>query len=191
MSFLSDPPETDPGVESLYDADRERLGYVANYTRALAWRPAAVAAWVALNGAVKSTMDLRRYELATLAAARRLGSRYCSLAHGAVLRDRFYDAETVARIATDHADAGLSPADAAVMDFAERVAADPNGITAAEVDVLRGHGLSDAEILDVALTAAARCFFSTVIAAVGARPDAAFETALEPELRRALTESLD
>ncbi|WP_426514240.1 carboxymuconolactone decarboxylase family protein [Dactylosporangium sp. McL0621] len=191
MSFLSDPPETDPGVESLYAADRERLGYVANYTRALAWRPAAVAAWAALNGAVKSTMDLRRYELATLAAARRLGSRYCRLAHGAVLRDRFYDAETVARIATDHADAGLSPADAAVMDFAERVAADPNGITAAEVDVLRGHGLSDAEILDVALTAAARCFFSTVIAAVGARPDAAFETALEPELRRALTGSLD
>ncbi|WP_433089516.1 carboxymuconolactone decarboxylase family protein [Dactylosporangium sp. CA-052675] len=191
MSYLADPPESDPDVELLYAADRHRLGYVANYTRALAWRPSAVAAWAALNGAIKSTMDLRRYELATLAAARRLGSRYCSLAHGAVLREHFYDAATVARIAGDHATAGLSPADAAVMDFAERVAGDPNGITAEEVDVLRGHGLSDPEILDVALTAAARCFFSTVIAAVGARPDPAYETALEPDLRRALTGSLD
>jgi uncharacterized peroxidase-related enzyme len=186
MSFLADPPEQDPGVERLYGADRDRMGYVANYTRALAWRPAAVDAWAALNGAIKSTMDLRRYELATLAAARRLGSEYCSLAHGTVLRDRFYDAGTVARIAGDHHDAGLSAADAAVMDFAERVAGDPNAITAEDVEVLRGHGLSEPEILDVALTAAARCFFSTVIAAVGARPDPAYDATLDPALRQAL-----
>jgi hypothetical protein len=32
-------------------------------------------------------MDLRRYELATLAAARRLRSSYCCLAHGRVLAE--------------------------------------------------------------------------------------------------------
>ncbi|WP_433223392.1 carboxymuconolactone decarboxylase family protein [Dactylosporangium sp. CS-047395] len=187
MSFLADPPAHDPDVERLYAADRARLGYVANYTRALAWRPAAVDAWAGLNGAVRSTMDPHRYELITLAAARRLGSAYCSLAHGKLLRERFHDAGTVARIAKDHHDAGLDPADAAVMDFAERVADDPNGITAADVDVLRGHGLSDPEILDVALAAAARCFFSTVIAAVGARPDPAYAATLDPALVAALT----
>jgi len=36
-----------------------------------------------------STMDMRRYELATLAAARRLGSSYCMLGHGKVLADWF------------------------------------------------------------------------------------------------------
>jgi hypothetical protein len=47
--------------------------------------------------------------------------------------------------------------------------------------------LTDPEIFDVALTAAARCFFSTVIDAVGAEPDAEYRSALEPELLRVLT----
>jgi hypothetical protein len=34
-------------------------------------------------------MDLRRYELATLAAAMRLRSSYCALAHGKELAERF------------------------------------------------------------------------------------------------------
>jgi uncharacterized peroxidase-related enzyme len=176
MSYLEPPQESDPAVAALYTADRERLGYVANYTQTLAHRPGAIAAWQGLNAAIKSTMDLRRYELATLAAARRLGSDYCTLAHTQVLRDRFYDEAGLQRIAEDR-HAALPPADAAVMDFAERVAGDPNGITAADVEALRGHGLSDPEILDVALTAAARCFFSTVIAAMGAEPDPALRAA--------------
>ena len=43
-----------------------------NYERAFQQRPAVYAAWGQLNGAIKAGMDLRRYELATLAAARRL-----------------------------------------------------------------------------------------------------------------------
>jgi hypothetical protein len=46
-------------------------------------------AWKQLNGAVKGGMDLRRYELATLAAATQLRSSYCTLAYGSVLMDRF------------------------------------------------------------------------------------------------------
>jgi hypothetical protein len=40
-------------------------------------------------------MDLRRYELATVAAARRLRSSYCTLAHGPVLIliDKFLEPE--------------------------------------------------------------------------------------------------
>lgn len=41
-------------------------------------------------------MDPRRYELATIAAARRLHSSYCTLAHGSVLIDKFLDADTCA-----------------------------------------------------------------------------------------------
>ncbi|MGI5241657.1 carboxymuconolactone decarboxylase family protein [Dactylosporangium sp. CA-139066] len=176
MSYLEPPQESDPAVARLYAEDRERLGYVANYTRALAHRPGAIAAWQGLGQAIKGAMDLRRFELATLAAARRLGSDYCTLAHEKVLRDRFYDAAEVRRIAEDRHGA-LPPVDAAVMDFAERVASDPNGITADDVEALRRHGLSDPEILDVALAAAARCFFSTVIAAMGAEPDPALRAA--------------
>ena len=38
-----------------------------NYERAFADRPEVYAAWVALNGAIKEGMDLRRYELANRA----------------------------------------------------------------------------------------------------------------------------
>ena len=52
--------------------------------------------------------------------------------------------------------------------------------------VLRAHGLSDSDILDVTLTAAARCFFSSVLSAMDVAPDDELADNLEPELHRAL-----
>jgi AhpD family alkylhydroperoxidase len=126
MTFIETATEgTAAGtVDQLYAADVDDQGYVANYTRVFALRPEVLAGWAQLNGAIKHGMDLRRYELVTLAAARALRSTYCAMAHGRLLRDRFYDPEAVRRIATDHARAGLTPAEVAVMDFADQVARD-------------------------------------------------------------------
>ena len=66
-----DDPATDPAARALYDADREALGFVRGYTEVFAHRPAVYAAWAQLNGSIKASMDLRTYELATVAAARR------------------------------------------------------------------------------------------------------------------------
>lgn len=85
---------------SLYEEDRSSLGYVANYTRVFSHRPEVMRGWEHLNGAIKSAMDLRHYELATLAAATTLRSSYCSLAHGKVLAARFYSSEQVAATPT-------------------------------------------------------------------------------------------
>ena len=82
-----------------------------NFERAFAERPEVLAAWVQLNTAIKAGMDLRRYELATLAAARRLRSSYCCLAHGSVLARQF--GEPVREIALDHHAAGLDEVDVA------------------------------------------------------------------------------
>lgn len=174
-------------VARLYAEDVADQGYVANYTRVFALRPEVLAGWAQLNGAIKHGMDLRRYELATLATARALRSTYCAMAHGRVLRDRFYDPETVRRITTDHTHAGLTPAEVAVMDFADQVARDATSIGPDDIQRLRAHGLSDTDILDVALAAAARCFFSTVLDAMGAQADGALSEDLEPPLRAALT----
>jgi uncharacterized peroxidase-related enzyme len=154
-----------------------------NYERAFAERPAVLEAWMRLNGAIKEHMDLRRYELATLAAARRLRSSYCCLAHGTVLRDRF--GEPVARIARDHRAADLSDVDVAVMDLAERVIDDATAIGDDELRPLRELGLSETEIMDVVLAASARSFFSKTLDALGVLPDAAYGE-LSPELRDAL-----
>lgn len=189
MCYVSTPVEAkaQDDVVRMYDADRARLGHVANYTKVFALRPEVYDAWAQLNSTIKAGMDLHRYELATLATARRLHSSYCALAHGTLLRDKFHDAETVRKIAADHHDAGLDPTDVAVMDFAAKAAVDAAAITAADVDTLRQHGLSDVDIFQVVLAVAARCFFSTAIDAVGAEPDSHFRISVEPGLQRVLT----
>jgi uncharacterized peroxidase-related enzyme len=154
-----------------------------NYERAFEPRPEVYAAWASLNKAIKNGMDLRRYELATLAAARRLRSSYCALAHGKVLQERF--GEPVREIAIDRRSAGLDEVDVAVMDLAERVVEDAASIGDDELQRLRDLGLSETEIMDVVLAAAARCFFSKTLDALGVLPDASFRE-LEPELREAL-----
>ena len=153
----------------------------ANMERAFALRPEAYAAWRQLVTAVKATSDERRYELATLAAARRLRSSYCSLAHGKVLAEQFYDFESVPELPE-----GLDDADRAIMAFAEQVVADATSITQADVDELRAHGLSDGEIFDVVLAATLRCFFSKTLDALGVQPDAEYAQ-LDPAFREALT----
>jgi alkylhydroperoxidase family enzyme len=154
-----------------------------DYERAFADRQEVYAAWLQLNGAIKAGMDLRRYELATLAAARRLRSSYCSLAHGKVLLEQF--GEPVREIALDRRAAGLDEVDVAVMDLAERVVEDAASIGDDDLQRLRDLDLSETEIMDVVLAAAARCFFSKTLDALGVLPDASY-TALEPELREAL-----
>jgi alkylhydroperoxidase family enzyme len=121
--------------------------------------------------------------LVTLAAARRLRSSYCCLAHGTVLVERF--GEPVLEIALDHHAAGLDEVDVAVMDLAERVVDDATSIGDADLQRLRDLGLSETEIMDVVLAAAARCFFSKTLDALDIRPDASYRE-LEPQLRETL-----
>jgi uncharacterized peroxidase-related enzyme len=168
-----------------FAADRERLGYVPTYSRLLAHHPAAVQAWQQLNGSIKAEMDLRRYELVTLAAARRLRSSYCSLAHGSVLLQQYLDPDALRRVALDHREAGLDEVDVAAMDLAEKVVDDATSVTEEDVQRLRDLGLTDKDVLDVVLAAAARCFFSKTLDALGAEPDAEF-LSLDPGVREAL-----
>jgi alkylhydroperoxidase family enzyme len=155
----------------------------ANYEKAFAERPEVYAAWIALNTAIQATMDLRRYELITLAAALRLRSSYCNLAHGRMLAEQLD--EPVLAIVRDRSSAGLSAVDIAVMELAERVVDDASAIDDVARRPLRELGLSDGEIGDVVLAAAMRCFFSKALDGLGTLADASFSE-LDPELRDAL-----
>ena len=161
-------------ARGLVDGARDGAGDVPNFVRLFAHRPDVYDAWQGLKAAVADGMDLRRYELATLAAACELRSTYCAAAHGSILADRFLNADTVRRLAADHRAGGLDDVDVAVMDLAAKVAQ--------PVDV----GLSDGDVLDVVLAATIRCFFSKTLDALDAPADAKYN-GLEPALRDALT----
>jgi alkylhydroperoxidase family enzyme len=107
------------------------------------------------------------------------------LAHGAVLRKNFFSAEQVAAIVKDFRNAGLEPAEVAVMAFSQKATLNAHQITPEDIEGLRSHGFSDAEILDVTLAATARSFFAKLLDALGAEPDAAY-VELEGGLRQAL-----
>ncbi len=188
MTFVETVPEIDAtgAVAEMYEADRATFGYLPNFAKAFSLHPEAYAAWRRLNGAIKTNMDLRRYELATVAAARRLRSTYCTLAHGSVLMAEFLKPDAVRALVDDYRTADLEPVDLAVMDLADKVADDAGSVSQADVDRLRTLGLTDGEILDVVLAAAARCFFSKALDALGAEADAKYSE-LEPELRDTLT----
>jgi uncharacterized peroxidase-related enzyme len=143
-------------------------------------------AWGNLLRAIKSTLDMRRFELVTLAAARALKNSYCSLAHGSILRKKFYSPEQLTLIAKDYRRANLTPAEISMMAYAEQIARDASTVTQNQIQELRDHGFSDAEIFDIATTAAARCFFAKTLDALGAQPDEIYWE-LEESLRQTLT----
>ncbi len=160
----------------MYERNQAQLGYVPNYAKAFSLRPQVMDSWAKLLKSIRATMDTRRYELVTLAAARALRSSYCALAHGRILESQFFSAAELTRIAKGAEDAPLDPTEAAVMAFAEKVARQANAVTREDVESLRARGLDDGEIFDVAAAAAARCFFSKLIDALGAEPDASYES---------------
>jgi uncharacterized peroxidase-related enzyme len=188
MTFVQTTSEADasPQLTKMYETDRATFGQIPNFTRAFSLRPEIYAAWRGLNGAIKEGMELRRYELATVAAARRLRSTYCALAHGSVLVDKFLEPDELKAVVADHRDAGLDPVDVAIMDLADKVADDATSVDQHDVDRLRELGLSDTEIFDVVAAAAARCFFSKMLDGLGVQADARYGE-LEPQLRGALT----
>ncbi len=159
-------------VRTMYEKNQADIGYVPNYAKVFSHRPSTMTAWGNLSGTIRANLDSRRYELVTLAAARALRSSYCSLAHGTILSQKFYSSEQLTGIAADFTRADLAPVDIAIMSFAERIVYDATSVTTEDIEHLRQYGLTDPEIFDIAAATAARCFFSKLLDALGAEPDA-------------------
>jgi uncharacterized peroxidase-related enzyme len=187
--FIDAPDESsvDGDVADWYGKQRDAWGYLPNYAPAFATRPDVARAWTTLNNTVRGHMDRRRFELVTIAAARAYRSTYCMAAHCKFLRDDCDDESTMRAIAADQDSANLAATDRAVMDFATQVARDASSITAGDVQQLRGHGLSDAEIADVVFAAAARAFFTKVLDGLGVQADVQLGDTFDPDVRRQVT----
>jgi uncharacterized peroxidase-related enzyme len=186
--FIGAPDEStvEGDVAEWYRRQRDAWGYLPNYAAAFATRPDVAEAWNTLNNAIRRPMERRRYELATIAAARAYRSTYCMAAHSKFLRDECGDESTMRAVA-DPSGANLDAIDRAVVDFATQVAQDASAITADDVQRLRDNGLEEPEIVDVVLAAAARAFFTKVLDALGVQADAQLGETFDPELRDRFT----
>jgi uncharacterized peroxidase-related enzyme len=184
-----DPVAEDAATGALaeyYHQQRASWGFLPDYAGAFSTRPDVAQAWNVLNSTIRGGMDRRRFELATIAAARALRSTYCTAAHSKFLRDVCGDQATLHSIAEDPTGAGLAPNDRAVYRFAAKVATDAASIEQADVDELRAAGLSDADVADVVYAASARSFFTRVLDGLGARLDAETAERFPPDLRESM-----
>ena len=188
MAFIETIPaaEADGEVRSMYERQQGAWGYLPDYARVFCHRPRLMERWGRMLAEIKRPVDPRRLELVTLAAAHELKHSSCSLAHGAALA-RIIGKEAVIAVANGEAHPALDETDYAIIAFARQVARDAAAISADDINALReNHGLSDAEIFDIAAIAASRSFFTKLLDALGAAADRGF-LKLDEDLRGALT----
>ena len=103
------------------------------------------------------------------------------LAHGAVLHKNGFTPQQVIAILEDYHTAGLSAEEVHMMDYANKISTNTHSISQTDIDLLRQDGMSDQQITDIALAAAARNFISRFFDALGAEPDPELKQR-EPEL---------
>ena len=175
MAFIETPPpaEAQAGLRAMYLRQQRAWGYVPNYAKVFCHRPEVMARWGQLLAEIKRPMSKRRFELVTFVAAHELRHSSCALAHGRALREFFSDEQIIA-IAEGRLEGVLGAAERSVVHFARQVARDASSVSAAQVASLKAHGCSDAEIFDIAATAAGRAFFTKLLDALGVTPDSAF-----------------
>ena len=185
MSIIKTPTESEATglVAELYDDDIRDLGYVPSHTRVMATNPEAVKGFEQLIRAIAGPMSKRRYELVTLAAAEAIGSQACRVAHSRKSL-KYMEEPEIAAVLRDFHDAGLSEAEVAMMEFAQKLSRDSSSMTDADSQRLRDLGFDDREIVDIALAAAARNFYSRALHALAVEVDVPPD--LPAELREAL-----
>src|SRR5262249_22416419 len=101
---------------------------------------------------------------------------YCVTAHRHFLLGLGVPTDQLDRLAHDHHDAGLSSADAAMLDFALRLAHEAASVHRGDIEALRATGLTDEQILEAVLMTALTNFLCTLSAGLDVAPD--FESSL-------------
>jgi uncharacterized peroxidase-related enzyme len=78
----------------------------------------------------------------------------------------------VHHICSDWRQAGLSPVDRALCEFAEKLTKTPQQMSPADLDVLRGHGLDDRAIHDATQVISFFNYINRIADALGVEPEA-------------------
>ena len=187
MAFINTiaPAEATGDTRDMYARQQSTYGYVPNYAKVFGHRPEVMVRWGRLLAEIRRPMDDRLFELATFAAAYELKNTACSLAHGQQLA-KFINEESVQALARGEFSDDITEAEKVVVNFSRKVAADASTVSQGDVDTLKSHGYSDAEIFDIATAIAGRSFLVKILDALGVETDV---TALEMNeaFRKAMT----
>jgi uncharacterized peroxidase-related enzyme len=184
------PGEATGRLKEIYDGILRTMPFVPKMRQLASLRPDAVEALELLAKRAHfggTTLGREREERIALVVAALLKCTYCAVAHGGLMvQGGKASADEVTALACNYHNVNLPAADVAMLDYASKIALDPEGISEKDVADLRKHGFSDVNILDIALNASYRVFVTRMAAALGLEGEEWFEK-IEPGLRETLT----
>lgn len=185
-----DPTDATGAIAEMYEGDIRSMGMVMDATRCWSALPEAgpVAEHLLQTARDNFSLGLKAWRLIVLIAAKHIPSTYCSQVYSKILVLRHgLSREQVAAIQRDFRTApALTPAEVAMLAYAEQVTINASKITRAHIEALRQHGFTDRQVAEIAFCAAHRAFVSRFFDAVGAVPEAAFFDP-DPEFRAQMT----
>ena len=195
MAFINtiSPREALGETRSMYLAQQKSYGYVPNYAKIFCYRPEVMSLWADLQRGIRQNLSDKEFELATLAAALESGSTNCALAHGTRLSTYYTNKELKAIVRDlrnntpcDIKNGVLTTAELTMMSFARKITCDAASITQTDVTEVKDAGYIDAQVFDIAATAAARSFFTKIIDSLGSATDHSYPQ-MDHELRNMLS----
>jgi uncharacterized peroxidase-related enzyme len=184
-SWFPVPDEADlpPGLQGLFAKARERLGFVPNVFRVMAFRPERLSAWFAhyrqLHEPTEGLSAADREMVAVVVSAAN-GCLYCLVAHGAALRQELENPVLGERISYDWRRADLEPRRVAICAYAEKLTLRPREVTRDDLQTLLDVGLTLEEAWDVAELAAMYNFTNRMAMATNMLPNQEYSGQARP-----------
>ncbi len=171
---VPDESELPDNLRGLFRKARENVGFVPNVFRAYSFRPERLSAWFnhykQLHEPTENLSAAER-EMIAVAVSMENGCLYCLVAHGAELRKALGDPVTADRITLDYRRAGLDERTRAILDYAVKVTKEPLECTPEDIERLKGYGLTEEEVWDIAEIAAMYNFTNRMSLACGMIPN--------------------
>jgi RNA polymerase sigma-70 factor (ECF subfamily) len=172
MSLIPQPalPDSFPP----YEAFRQHFGFVPAIFRAQSLLPRIIEAEAQIAGAVllaPGALTRIQKETILLTLASRHRNVYCVTAHRHFLQELGVPTRRLDVLARDYHDAGLSPTDAALLDFALKLGGESASFHHGDIEALRANGLTDEQILEAVLMTALTNFLCTLSAGLDVVPD--------------------
>jgi uncharacterized peroxidase-related enzyme len=166
-----------PATQAYFDKCVEKLGLVPNVLRAYAFDIAKLDAFAAMyNDLMLGDSGLSKLEREMIAVAVSAENRcfYCLVAHGAAVRQLSSDPALGEALVMNYRVAPLEPRQRAMLDFAVLMTNASATIEERHREALRGHGLTDRDIWDIAAVASFFNMSNRMASAVDMRPNAEY-----------------
>ena len=154
-----------------------KTGFIPNVFLVLAHRPDEFRAFFAYYDALMlrdSGLSKAEREMIVVATSAANGCPYCVVAHGAVLRIYAKNSILADEITVNYRHADITARQRAMLDFALKMARQPEQIEEADVQTLRGEGFSDEDIWDIGAITALFAMSNRLAHLTNMRPNEAF-----------------